>query len=304
MKKEEQCPSCDGNQTKFLFEDGKDWFVAGGDSPDYGVRFCEDCQIGYSTPFLSDEELGKHYPDDFEAYVPKKNLIGYLQKKKYCQDLKKIVRILGKRAEKYSMFEIGAGRGEFLDEAREMDFEVAGIEPGEKGVEFADKQYQISLQKGLASELVFQKKYDVIVMRHVLEHLNNPNECLKKIIENGLKDDGILFLKIPNMDSWEARRFGKFWHGYDLPRHRFHFTGKGLKKVLENLEYMDVKVIPEIVPTDFVRSMQYLRTSKLKAKLFSLLPGIIKLFIAQIFCLFCYLFSSGRMIVVAEKGKK
>ena len=39
--------------------------------------------------------------------------------------------------------------------------------------------------------------FDLIVMRHVLEHLENPVTALKKIV-NLLSKDGILYIAVPN----------------------------------------------------------------------------------------------------------
>lgn len=308
MKPENQCPICLKQESALLFDDGRDYFVADGKSGDFSVWFCPNCQIGYSTPFLTDAELQQYYPADFEAYVPKKSFSGYLQKVKYRQDLRKIQRALKvKSGSGMSLFEIGAGRGEFLSEAKKQGFEVAGIEPGQQGIGFAKEQYNIYLEQHFASELKFNQKYDVIVMRHVLEHLNDFKNCLQKIFEKGLKNGGLLFVKVPNMESWEAKLFGKYWHGFDLPRHRYHFTPIGIGRILKNMGYNYSKIYNENIPVDCVRSIFYYQkfSSGLWSKILTCIVIIPKklliMLITPLITILSFLINTGRIIIIGKK---
>jgi len=60
--------------------------------------------------------------------------------------------------------------------------------------------------------------FDVVSLWDVLEHLPDPLPVLKKLSEI-IRPGGLLVLNLPNPESWEARRFGPFWIGWDLPRH-------------------------------------------------------------------------------------
>ena len=156
----------------------------------------------------------------------------------------------------------------------------------------------------------FTKKYDIIVLRHVLEHINGYGECLKQIIESGLKPGGCLFIKIPRMDSWESAFFGKFWSGYDLPRHRVHFSKAGLKKLLSNLGYINIKVKSEVVPNDLMRSTSYYSKHgsyvflKFFSKVLTVLPGILRTGLSQITGILLSPFGAGRMVIIAYKQQE
>lgn len=296
------CPICKG-EAKILHKNGKDYFIGRGRSADFDINYCAFCQIAFSSPFLTDRELSSFYPENYEAYAGKKGFLGWLQILKYKADLKLIRRIVKKS--EASIFEIGAGRGEFLDQARSFGFKIAGLEPGRAGRDFAQKNYNIFLQPGLAGELVFGQKYDLIVARHVFEHLNDPWQVLVKIKE-GLMLGGTLFLKLPRLDSWEAKFFKKYWSGYDLPRHRFHYSAEGIAKLLQNHGFDQIKIISEQVPSDIIRSLEYycLGEKDFKSKLFKLylfFPGAIKLILSQLVALVFSPFGSGRMIIIAKK---
>ena len=300
------CPLCN-KYCKVLFEDGRDYFVMDGNSPLFGISICESCEIAYSLPYLSDADLVSYYPANYESFVPKKSFSSILQTVKYRGDLKIIFNQI-EGGGNTSLFEIGTGRGEFLNEAKKKGYDVDGIEPGKAGVDYAYKNFNISLQLGYVSEIRFSKKYDVIVIRHVLEHVNDFYGCLKLIFDAGLVSNGVLFIKIPRMDSWEQKFFKKFWHGYDLPRHRVHFTRNGLVKVLRDIGYTNIDVKSEVVPLDFLRSVLYYSkygnpgVGKLCARIFTSMPDFLKIIFGQTIGILMTPLGPGRMIVMARKN--
>ena len=280
----------------------KDYFILKGNSPEFQIFYCPACKIAYSLPLLSDQELAGSYPDEYEAFHKRKSFQGILQTLKYKSDLRLVKRKLNK--EKISVFEIGAGRGEFLAEAKKFGFKVNGLEPSKTGRVAAQTLFNIKLDSGYADELNFSEKYEAIIARHVFEHLGEPVKVLTKI-KAGLADGGILFLKLPRLDSWEAKFFKKYWHGYDLPRHRFHYSKDGIIKLLKSFGFNQIEVISEQVPSDIIRSMKYYSVSKNNFlgklfKLYLMFPDIIKLILAQLIAILLLPFKSGRMVVVAK----
>jgi SAM-dependent methyltransferase len=67
------------------------------------------------------------------------------------------------------------------------------------------------------------EKFDVITCFDVLEHLYDPLRVMDKVAK-WLKPGGIFYVQVPNVDAAEARVFGKYWHGLELPRHLFHYS--------------------------------------------------------------------------------
>ena len=60
--------------------------------------------------------------------------------------------------------------------------------------------------------------FDVIVLNHVLEHLDDPEGTLRELL--GLRaTEGLLDLRTPNVSSALARLFGDDWRGWETPRH-------------------------------------------------------------------------------------
>ena len=78
-----------------------------------------------------------------------------------------------------------------------------------------------------------KKKYDLITMIHVLEHLQKPKEVLSNMVKK-LKKSGVLFIQIPNF----------ILNPYDLSvyDHTIHFDKSSLVKLAEesNLEIIEI----------------------------------------------------------------
>jgi len=75
--------------------------------------------------------------------------------------------------------------------------------------------------------------FDVITCFDVFEHLCEPQRVMTRVAE-WLKPGGIFYVLVPNVDAAEARVFGSFWHGLELPRHLFHYSPTSLKFLAES----------------------------------------------------------------------
>ncbi|MBU0610105.1 MAG: class I SAM-dependent methyltransferase [Armatimonadetes bacterium] len=76
------------------------------------------------------------------------------------------------------------------------------------------------------------QQYDIILLRHVLEHAHYPLQLLRGLRER-LTEDGILCIEVPNLHSGCARLFGKHWKNYYVPRHIYHFTANSLREIAQ-----------------------------------------------------------------------
>jgi SAM-dependent methyltransferase len=72
---------------------------------------------------------------------------------------------------------------------------------------------------------------DVVTLWHVLEHLQDPRVAVRRIA-GWLRPAGGLLVGVPNLDSLQARLGGPRWYHLDVPRHRTHFTARGLQRLL------------------------------------------------------------------------
>jgi len=83
--------------------------------------------------------------------------------------------------------------------------------------------------------------FDVVTMRHALEHVPSPREILRsgwELLDRG----GLLLVAVPNYDAWEISKLGEAAMGLDLPRHLTHFTPASLRKMMEGVGLTNVRV--------------------------------------------------------------
>jgi len=59
----------------------------------------------------------------------------------------------------------------------------------------------VTLVNSLFEKVNLPKRYDNIVLTHVLEHLDDPVQVLKRVNDEWLADDGRLFLVCPNANA-------------------------------------------------------------------------------------------------------
>ncbi len=84
---------------------------------------------------------------------------------------------------------------------------------------------------GFAEELETDKTFDVIWVHHVFEHLMEPDMLLRKW-KNILRDDGIIFIEVPNCENDEILRRSI----NDNPS-SFHYSKQSLLNLAKNAGY-------------------------------------------------------------------
>jgi len=162
----------------------------------------------------------------------------YQTVKKYS--LRKKIKLIDiyNRDEK-KLLDVGCGTGDFLIAAYNNNWNVCGVEPNENA---RRKAIEKGLQINTGIDELLEKKYDVITLWHVLEHLPNVSEKIKKI-KNLLVEDGTLIIAVPNFKSYDATHYKKYWAAYDVPRHLSHFSKTSINKLFqkENMEIINIK---------------------------------------------------------------
>ena len=126
----------------------------------------------------------------------------------------------------------GCGTGEFLNHLKH-DFQVEGFEPELKVAKWVQQEYQITIHTGNSTNIPKNtKKFDLITMWHVLEHVPDPVEELNRL--SGLLNSGGKFLiAVPNIASADSMIYGSSWVALDAPRHLWHFSKPQMIEIAE-----------------------------------------------------------------------
>lgn len=225
------CDSCGCAESELVFE-GPDRLTHLPGT--FQIVRCVQCGIYRQNPRLAWTSLKNFYTDDYVSHTP---LIQDYPSRITRLDKRygnwKRLRAVERFIDHGRLLEVGCGTGTFLEEAlRSKRWEVSGVEPVDKVATYVSDRLGIEVHNGRFSDtLLSPEYYDVIVMWNVLEHLDHPFRDINYAYRL-LKDGGWFVFSIPNMESYDLQIFGKYWLGWELPRHLYLFPRSPLENIL------------------------------------------------------------------------
>ena len=235
------CPVC-GSEEFDLFISGKDFFLTG---ESFEIMKCQGCGFRFTNPRPKPDELGRYY--ESAEYIShsdaRKGLIAsvYQQVRKYTLNRK--LAMISKYHQNGEILDIGCATGQFLHYMEKHGWKTIGVEPDEKTRARAVTEYGLQVFPEEQLNAFNKSSFDVITMWHVLEHVSDLNSRMKQL-KNLLKPKGTIFIAVPNCEAYDAKKYGVFWAGYDLPRHLYHFTKPDLKLLTEKHGFTIVNILP------------------------------------------------------------
>jgi SAM-dependent methyltransferase len=234
MRKNKKCYLCNQNKTQKAF-------VKLG----WNIRKCVHCKL-YSLDFEGS------YQDFIKNYYNKKFFTGSNKRAGYCnyegdraaekRNMRNYLTGILRYKKKGKLLDVGCATGLFMDEAEKKGFTVYGIDVSEYAVSIAKKRFGKRVIRSSIEKAKHQnRKYEVITMFDVLEHLNDPRKVLLKL-RDVLKKDGLLVINTGDTDSFIAKLQGEHWHFFIPPQHFFYFSQKNLYDLLDQVGFKVIKV--------------------------------------------------------------
>ena len=293
-----QCDLC-GSDSPQKFIEGTDIWLMVDDDVHSLVR-CRRCGLLYLNPRPSPAHLSRYYTAAYEPFSSRKSASGLLRDVVETNNAANIADALEPGAR---ILEVGCGTGTLLSLLDKRGFEVQGVENSPHAVREAHNLGLNVFQGNLFEAHLPAASFDAVVLKHVIEHLPSPSAALKEI-NRILKPGGQVILWLPNADSFEAHLFGKYWHGYDLPRHLFAFTKHTVTDLLERQGFEVFRVQHGHFPNDLIWSTKHFLSCNTGWSLNWLTTGnTLLLIIAAPLSMFLGLIRrSGRLTVFAKKA--
>ena len=113
------------------------------------------------------------------------------------------------------------------------------------------------------------KKIDLIVFWHSFEHILNPKSFLEGL-KKSLNTNSTVVIALPNYMSFDSQYYKTFWAGYDVPRHRFHYSILGIKETMSNHGFRFVESKPLFLDAFYVSML----SEKYKKSKFFFVKGL------------------------------
>jgi 2-polyprenyl-3-methyl-5-hydroxy-6-metoxy-1,4-benzoquinol methylase len=232
------CPICSGESFNSVLIT-RDYTVS---QKDFSLQQCKNCKFLLTNPRPNQASIAQFYQS--EKYIShsggNRSLIDqvYLQARKIT--LRSKFNLINRYKKSGTLLDYGCGTGEFLQHMQNHHWIVDGVEPSENARHKAHRLTKLEINNELG---LISKKFDVITLWHVLEHVHNLNE---KVIElkSHLSQNGIIFIAVPNYESADSKKYGTHWAGYDVPRHLWHFTETSMTLLLSKHGFHAISVEP------------------------------------------------------------
>jgi len=196
------------------------------------IAKCERCGAIYTKERWTEERIKTVYAED-EVYASGRS--GSWSEKYLPSQVNELKEIESRFGKIGSILDVGCGGGAFVYTAKELGWDAMGVDMSEAGIRHARSAWGLSKEVQVIDfdDLELRRKFDVITMFHVLEHVYEPHKLLKRL-KAMLTSDGLLVIAVPNFGSRDVRDDPNvFNHIAALPYHSVHFTPSSLTHLLE-----------------------------------------------------------------------
>jgi SAM-dependent methyltransferase len=198
---------------------------------------CRDCGGFYTHPTLvpnSNPYAGEETAEYFRIHEPE-------EKRKLGRSLAEAAEsMLGRKG---TILELGCGRGELLEGAKDAGWTTSGVEWTPSFAAVAESRGIVVERGRIETAKFLEQRFDVVLFAAVLEHLYQPLDVLRRA-RGALQDGGLVFIDVPNETSL-AMLLGNLWmrlRGRDwcvnmsptfAPFHVVGFTAGSLRRALQ-----------------------------------------------------------------------
>ena len=226
----------------------------------FQYQLCKNC--GSMQLLNPPEDFSRYYPN--EDYYSFKMEMKELKKPGFLQQVKSGHILYGKNKlagsllsigykvpEQYNwvknskaqpndaILDVGCGNGSLLTRLYKMGFtNLTGIDP------FINEGHDYGPIKIFKKEIHdLDRRFDLIMMHHSLEHMFQPLQALQKAYSL-LNKNKYLLVRIPVMGNYGWQHYKTYWCGLDAPRHIFIPSEHGMRMLataagfeIEKVEY-------------------------------------------------------------------
>ncbi len=187
------CPVCGGDRIRDLSLEHERW----------NLYECADCAVQFWWPMVHTE--ANYYQDTYFAVrdpLRRSFRLGW-NHRRFTESPPH------SPASEHSLLDIGCGSGTFLTAARDLGYEVHGLDLNQYAVQKAKELHNLeNVFCGTLSVFLAQnpgKRFDVVTLFEVLEHIDDPVGLMDQI-RSILKPQGFIALSVPNAERFMIRR--------------------------------------------------------------------------------------------------
>ena len=203
----------------------------------YTMNLCPKCGVMYASPRMTEESANKFYQSEYRS------IYDFGQTK---EDILKIgisafesIKIIleDHEIDPKVIFDIGCNDGTML--ANFKGKETYGVDIDESSIKYGQSLGRNLFCGGIEKLEELNKKADLVILNHVLEHFNDIKSNLDKI-SRLLTPKGVLYIAVPGLYAWDTNNLFQ-------NAHNWQFNTKTLTYVMKSCGweamYADAQII-------------------------------------------------------------
>jgi len=203
---------------------------------------CGNCSVVF-LPNPPVDRLSQIYPPSYYSFSEGHDSLLYrikswLERRMFSKLLDHI------EGEKLRALDVGGGDGWMLNVAREADnrlveTDIVDIDQSAK-TRAEENGHTFHLKR--VEDFSSDKKFDLILLLNLLEHVSDPKELMHKLASL-LSKRGLILIKTPNTDTLDRYIFQNHnWGGLHCPRHWVLFNRRSLSNLMDECGFEIVKL--------------------------------------------------------------
>ena len=200
----------------------------------FPYRKCRSCGLVYPSPrpradFIEEQYVNGRFSKSFEEI--------YLPSAPYRMATifkERVDEVVGSKVTSGKLLDIGSSSGHFLKVAKDAGYDITGIEPNPKMVEFSSNELGLSeIHQGTTDTVVLgSQTFDAVTMWDVIEHVPEPSSLLN-FAYKVLKPGGWIFAYTENLDSFNYFVTGGYSEMFGADVHLRHYSPVTFRREFE-----------------------------------------------------------------------
>lgn len=233
----EEVPCCVCGGTDFQTLSEKDRYGLS-----HSVVICRECGLIQANPRMTQDSYQRFYESEYRKLYggQPRPTSGFFdsQHRRGERIYNYITENLGGPRANLLVVEVGCAAGGILQYFREKGHDVYGVDLDPEYTDFGKKRYGLNIEVGTVDKLAeLDRKPDIVIYSHVLEHILDPVTELMKL-EEALTRESVLYIEVPSVSNVSKLKgyYGDFLKFIIVP-HVYYFTLTALKTLLSKAGY-------------------------------------------------------------------
>lgn len=264
------------------------------------IYLCKSCCFLFGRPVFISEQNQRQMDSIDDAELYNSAALRFLHRElNLKREIRAVRSILGPGT--HRVLDIGCGTGWTSAFWQKNGFHVTGLEPSSTRRAVAQERYGLTVIGSYLEDTNNDQKYDLVILRHIIEHFESPKDLLAKAADM-VADDGLLLIILPNINCLGRYIFDTYWT-WVLPWHCNFFSPIALETLTRNIGFKQIRSYQTPSPLYYQESFLRRFPSSFFKKIFSMISPAGMLVFSPLIAIGWLIGLGDNLCVIAKKSK-